>query len=299
MTQHPAIAAGIAGTGNLAQALGRALSERGVPVLWIAGRDAGRTVRAARFIGPGVEPVSFESLARRAGRVLIAVSDGAIGEVAGALAAAAQTPGVALHCAGGVAVSVLEPLRARGFACGSFHPLQTICDPAQGAAALPGSAFTIAGDAPAAEWAHCLTTLLDGMPLDVPPDERPRYHAAAVFASNYAAALLDAAEALLADAASIEREVARRTLAPLVRASVDNILERGPEAALTGPIARGDAATIALHLSALAGNPLRDLYRAAGRHTLALARRKGLAPEAAAAIESLLEGNHIPYDQPG
>lgn len=299
MTQHPAIAAGIAGTGNLAQALGRALSERGVPILWIAGRDAGRTVRAARFIGPGVEPVSFESLARRAGRVLIAVSDCAIGEVAGMLAAAAQTPGVALHCAGGVDVRVLEPLRARGFACGCFHPLQTICDPAQGAAALPGSAFTIAGDPPAAEWARCLATLLDGMPLDVPPDERPRYHAAAVFASNYAAALLDAAEALLADAASIEREVARRALAPLVRASIDNIIERGPEAALTGPIARGDAATIALHLSALADNPLRDLYRAAGRHTLALARRKGLATEAAAAIESLLEGNHIPYDQPG
>jgi predicted short-subunit dehydrogenase-like oxidoreductase (DUF2520 family) len=299
LTQHSAITAGIAGTGNLAQALGRALTGRGVPIPWIAGRDPGRTVRAARFIGPEVEPVSFESLARHAGRVLIVVSDRAIGEVAGALAAAAQTPAVALHCAGGVDVSVLEPLQARGSACGSFHPLQSICDPAQGAAALPGSAFTIAGDPRAAEWAHCLSTLLDGVPLHVPPDARPRYHAAAVFASNYAAALLDGAQALLADAAGIEPAVARRALAPLVRASVDNILERGPEAALTGPIARGDAATIAIHLVALAGNPLQDLYRAVGRHTLTLARRKGLASEAAAAIELLLEGNRIPYDQTG
>jgi predicted short-subunit dehydrogenase-like oxidoreductase (DUF2520 family) len=297
LTLHPTFAAGIAGTGNLAQALGRALSERGVPILWIAGRDAGRTLRAARFIGPGVEPVSFDKLARRADRLLIVVSDGAIGEVAGMLADAAPAPGVALHCAGAVDVSVLEPLRARGFACGSFHPLQTICDPAQGAAALPGSAFAIAGDPPAAEWAHRLTSLLDGIPLQVPPGARPRYHAAAVFASNYAAALLDAAEALLADAATIEREVARRALAPLVRVSVDNILERGPESALTGPIARGDAGTVATHLNALAGNPLQDLYRAAGRHTMSLARRKGLEPEAAAAIEQLLEGNHAPYDQ--
>lgn len=270
-----------------------------MPIAWIAGRDAGRTAGAARFIGREVLPVSFDNLARRAGRVLIAVSDDAIGEVARVLAAAANQPGLALHCAGGVDVSVLEPLRARGFACGSIHPLQTICDPAQGAAALPGSAYAIAGDPPAADWAENMAALLDGAPLKVPPDARPRYHAAAVFASNYAAAVLDAAQTLLADAAGIDAEGARRALAPLVRTSVGNILGRGPEAALTGPIARGDAATIGLHLSALAGSPLQDLYRAAGRHTLTLALRKGMAPEAAAAIQRLLEGNHAPNDETG
>lgn len=299
MTQRHAIAAGIAGSGNLAQALGRAMTERGVPVAWIAGRDASRTARAARFIGPHVQPVSFDILARRARRVLIALSDDAIGEVAHVLATAADQPGLALHCAGGVDVSVLEPLRARGFACGSFHPLQTVCDPAQGAAALPGSAFAIAGDPPAAEWAQHLAVLLNGVPLSVPLDARPRYHAAAVFASNYAAVLLDAAQTLLADAAGIDLAAARRALAPLVKTSVGNILERGPEAALTGPIARGDAATVALHLRSLARGPLQELYCAAGRHTLTLARRKGLAPEAAAAVQELLEGNHIPYDRTG
>jgi predicted short-subunit dehydrogenase-like oxidoreductase (DUF2520 family) len=102
-------------------------------------------------------------------------------------------------------------------------------------------------------------------------------------ACNYLPALLDAAGALCARA-GIDPSVARAALAPLVRATLENVLAAGPEAALTGPIARGDVATVHRHLEALAGGEaeLDELYRAMGRWTVALARRKGTIDDAQA-----------------
>ncbi|MFW6062460.1 MAG: DUF2520 domain-containing protein, partial [Planctomycetota bacterium] len=116
------------------------------------------------------------------------------------------------------------------------------------------------------------------------------YHAAAVVACNYLSGLMDAALAL-AGQAGIDRRTAWPALEPLVRATMENIAAEGPAAALTGPIARGDAATVQRHLDALAGgdDDLLELYRAAGRWTVQLARRKGaLAPEEAEKLRCLL-----------
>jgi predicted short-subunit dehydrogenase-like oxidoreductase (DUF2520 family) len=94
----------------------------------------------------------------------------------------------------------------------------------------------------------------------------------------------------LAAAAGEDGDSALRALEPLVRTAVESVFEQGPVAALTGPIERGDAGTVRLHLEALASTPRRiqDLYRAAGLQTLDVARRKGLAAGAAERIEALL-----------
>ncbi len=141
-------------------------------------------------------------------------------------------------------------------------------------AALRGAAFAVSGDGPGVEWAEQIVKLLEGQVLRIRPDARPLYHAAAVMASNYAG-LIDAAQSLLATAAGEDGDSALRALAPLVRTAVENIFERGPVAALTGPIERGDAGTVRLHLEALASAPrhIQDLHRAAGLHTLDVARR--------------------------
>jgi predicted short-subunit dehydrogenase-like oxidoreductase (DUF2520 family) len=256
----------------------------------IAGRDPARTRLAAAFIGDGVEPAEYAVLPNRASRLLIAVSDSALEDVAEALARDVSGTGLALHTCGARGIGELAPLRSRGFSCGTLHPLQTICRPEQGVAALPGSAFAVSGDGPAVEWAERIVELLGGQPLRIPPASRPLYHAAAVMASNYVAALIDAAQSLLAAAAGEDRDSALRALAPLVRRAVENTLEQGPVAALTGPIERGDAATVRLHLDALALTPpgIRDLYRAAGLQTLDVARRKGLASGPADRMEALL-----------
>ncbi len=287
---------GIAGSGRLGQALGRLLHDRGQSVVAIAGRDPARTATAAAFIYKDVRPVSYSDLPSHAARVLICVPDDALDEVARTLAAASQPITIALHTCGSRGPEALAALADRGAACATLHPLQTITTPAQGIADLPGSSFGITGAASggipdsteAAAWAFDIVRLLDGHALTIPAESRPLYHAAAVMASNYIVAMIDAAVVLMG-LASVASDPALQALGPLVRASVENSLRLGPASALTGPIERGDARTVAAHLRALDNAPesVRQLYRQAGLHAIEIARRKNPAIDRGK-IESLL-----------
>ncbi len=276
--------------GRVAQALGRLLRERGQCVAAAASRNPLHARQAAAFIG-GAEAVGYAELPRHAGRILIAVPDDALGAVA-ALLAPAMRGGAAVHTSGARGPEALAALAERGVSCAAMHPLQTVCSPEQGVADLAGAAFLISGQGPARAWAESMVTLLGGRCLSLPDPARPLYHAAAVMASNYVTGLIGAAAALLG-AAGVPARDALAALGPLARASAANATTLGPAAALTGPIERGDAATVALHWRALAAAEpaLRELYRAAGRHVLALARRKGLDPEKAAQIEAVWSEN--------
>jgi predicted short-subunit dehydrogenase-like oxidoreductase (DUF2520 family) len=210
--------------------------------------------------------------------VLLTVPDEAIAAVCGELAAAgALRPGaIVAHCSGALGSDALAAARDRcGCAVGSLHPLQTFPSPDEGVRRFDGTYCFIEGDPPAVETLERFAAAIGGVPVRIAPQAKPLYHAAAVMACNALAALLDAAEALAA-AAGIDRETFRAAMAPLVRATVDNVLSTGPAAALTGPVARGDVRTVRGHLAALAGVDagLDRLYRAAGRRTVALAQRK-------------------------
>ncbi|HEY1206187.1 MAG: Rossmann-like and DUF2520 domain-containing protein [Bryobacteraceae bacterium] len=278
---------GIAGTGRVAQALGRLLRERGEPVVAVAGRNPERTARAAEFIGA----TAFlpRQLPQRADRILIAVSDSALAEVARNLAHAGMDRGAALHTCGACGPEILEPLAQAGVACGVLHPLQTVASPEAGVAILPGSAFAVCGDPAAVAWGERIIALLEGTALRIAPGSMPLYHAAAVMASNYVAGLIDAA-AILMKTAGIDEKTALDALGPLIRAGVANALTLGPEKALTGPIERGDAETVRRHLRSLGAVPpsVSGLYRSAGLHVLEVARRRGLAEAQAREIETLL-----------
>jgi predicted short-subunit dehydrogenase-like oxidoreductase (DUF2520 family) len=279
---------GIAGAGRVAQAIGRLLVAKGEPVAAVASRTSAHAAEAAAFIG-GVSAVPLPALPERAGRILIAVSDDAIEEVARALAVAGMGAGaVALHTCGARGPEILAPLAAASVSCGVLHPLQTIASAEQGVRALAGCAYGISGDADAAAWAQRICGLAGGTPLYVAPERMGAYHAAAVMASNYVTGLLDAA-VILMKTADIDGETALGALGPLVRASVDNALAFGPGEALTGPIVRGDLETVRRHVANLAGPPAAaGLYRSAGLYVLEMARRRGLAEAKAAEIEALL-----------
>ncbi len=281
-------AIGIAGGGRIAQAFGRLLRERGEPVVAVASREPEHAAAAARFIGCPLA-LSYAELASRVSRVLIAVPDDALVPVAAALATGLKG-GVALHTCGSRGPEALAALAAGGVSCGALHPLQTVATPEQGLAALPGAAFAITAEGPAAAWAERIVTLLNGLVLRIAAERRPLYHAAAVMAGNYVVGLVDAA-VMLMKAAGVEQELALRALAPLVRAASANALALGPEKALTGPIERGDIETVALHWKALAleAAPLRDFYRAAGLHLVTLARRRGLPEASAVRLERLFQ----------
>ena len=278
----------IAGTGRVAQALGRLLAERGEPVAAVAGRNPERTRAAAAFIGYKVKPATLGTLPKRTARLLIAVSDSSILEVAHAIAGSGMKPGIALHTCGAMGPEALAPLAAAGVSCGVLHPLQTFATPGQGLSALTGCTFGIDGDEAALQWAVQIAHLLDAATLRIPPAGRLLYHAAAVMACNCVVALLDAA-AMLMDAAGIEPDKTLLALGPLVEASVANALHIGTVEALTGPVRRGDLETVSGHLSALSKAPesVQGLYRAAGLHAVDLAVRGGLAPDRARLLENL------------
>ena len=279
----PGDAIGIVGAGRVARAFGQLLVAAGEPVVCVVGRDPNHAADAAQSMGPGVRAVTYADLPRSVARWIVAVPDRALGEVAVALAEHAGAR-VALHTCGARGPEALAPLQARGVDCGAIHPLQTFSGTRTGA--LYGIAFAVWGSAPAVAWAERIVALARGEILRIPPELRPRYHAAAVMTSNYVMALLDAGQALLAQC-GIAPDAALRALGPLLRTSVENALAQGPVAALTGPIERGDRETVASHLLALDG-PLRPLYCAAGLCTVDMAARRGLAPERARELEQLL-----------
>jgi predicted short-subunit dehydrogenase-like oxidoreductase (DUF2520 family) len=277
-------AIGIAGAGRVAQAIAKILHQKGESVVAIASRTLKQARAAAAFISDDVGAVAYEQL--DAPRILIAVPDDAIQDVAARIGGA---PAVALHTSGARGVDALESLRRRGAACGSVHPLQTIATAEDGVQALYGAAFAVSGDATAICWAKQIVTYVHGRVLEIAEGSRPLYHAAAVMASNYLVTMLDAAETLMVAAGAAPAD-ALDALAPLVRASIDNALQCGPAAALTGPVERGDSNTVAAHLEALKNVPehIRLLYSAAGLATMDLAQRRGLSPERAAAISAVL-----------
>lgn len=309
---------GIVGPGRLGLALGRLLAQLGQPVQAIAARDlpaiAGRdlpampgsdtinglsrTSAAAQFIGSNVRAVHISEIPTLCSHILITVPDDALPSVARSLASSPSPVSAALHTSGARGPEALQSLRDRGTSCGALHPLQTIATPEQGAADLPGSYFGITAEGESLDWALAICDLLQGHPLLIPAERRPLYHAAAVMASNYLMAMIDAA-ALLFQHCGVSRETALAALAPMIRASVSNTLARGPEQALTGPIERGDAQTVESHLKAFSNaagsvpESVRELYRYAGLHVAALARRKSPGTDRRI-IQELLRGEPQP-----
>ncbi|SMD05169.1 Rossmann-like and DUF2520 domain-containing protein [Sporomusa malonica] len=176
---------------------------------------------------------------------------------------------IMLHTSGVMAGEILAPAREFGVAVGSMHPLQSFADIETARQNLSGSAFAIDGDQEAVAAASHLAADLGGRILQVPPQERIVYHAAACIASNYVVALLHIAERLLSRWTTDEQE-ALQALLPLVTGTLRNIAEQGTAAALTGPIVRGDATTVSQHLKALPVEFL-SVYQSLGQATLQLA----------------------------
>lgn len=216
--------------------------------------------------------------------VVIAVPDGAIGGVAARLTELGLADVPVVHTSGSHGVEVLAPLHGRT-SLGGVHPLAAIADGVEGADRLRGATFAVEGDGDARALAERIVAGCAGKALPIASGRKALYHAAAVFASNYAVTVLAVAERLMESAGFAPAEV-RPALVELAAGAVQNVGVLGPVAALTGPIARGDDTTVALHLSRLSGDD-RPLYSLLGREALRLAREAGLDAEASARVGRL------------
>ncbi|MBL8840642.1 MAG: DUF2520 domain-containing protein [Planctomycetes bacterium] len=283
------------GAGRAGRALARALHARGLPLGAIANRSARSSSAAARSIGAGTPAAARDAFLPGA-TTLIGVPEGELAPLAVELAE--QLPdcagAIALHLSGALSAEVLAPLRSRGIAIGSLHPLAAFAALDEAPRDFTGVTFDLDGDPTACAAARALVAALGGVALELggggQRDGKPLFHAAACTVSNAAVALFELAEQLAARAGA-PPDVARAALVALSRSTLDNLARLGAPAALTGPIERGEVAIVAAHLAALARTApeLLPAYRDFARATLATARRSGrLAPAAAAALDALL-----------
>jgi len=264
----------IYGPGRLGTAFAIALQAVGHDVLCAYAQDS-RNESSLRFQRQTTSPVylitEHAAILREADAVLITVPDKAVSVVAQTLMEkkALRAGQVVLHTAGVLDSSVLSPLQSLGATTGSLHPLQTFADPRLAAQRLHGIYCSLEGDDAAVAFATRLVQDLGAVPVVIDPGLRPRYHAAAVLASNALVALAAVATDLLALPEGLQ------ALLPLMRGAMENLETVGLPDALTGPVERGDQETIRVHLNALQDNPTAlHVYTALGRATVEVAARK-------------------------
>jgi len=246
----------VIGRGRVGGSLAAAIESAGIPVRPAAGTDA-------------------DSAAAGATAVLLCVPDDAIESVCAAVARAEPVPALVGHVSGAGTLDLLAVAAERGAATFSLHPLQTFAGDRTALGGVP--AAVAGGDRGAAAFASSLAESLGMRPFAVPEESRAAYHAAASIASNFLVALEQSAAELLSE---LGIDDARELLAPLVLRAAANWAEHGGDA-LTGPIARGDAATVERHRAALAESApeLLPLYEALAERTAAIAGGKTPGPD--------------------
>lgn len=278
----------IIGPGRVGTALGMAFGHAGDEVVAVAGRsEPALAAFSARVptavVGPPAQAASAADL------VVVAVPDDALEQV---VRDVARDGGVAegsrwVHVSGGFGHDVLRPVRLAGAAVAACHPAQTFPDPDTGLAALPGTSWAVTASEADYGWAAVLVTDLRGSPVRVSAGSRTLYHAGLTVGSNATATVVTLARDLLLGAGVDDPSA---FLGPLVTTSAGNAAERGVDA-LTGPVRRGDAGTVAAHLAELRAvmPEAVDAYLALSRLALGHARRAGLDPAAADDVASTLE----------
>lgn len=283
----------IIGAGRAGLALGLLLHRAGMVGdggLWVSGRrpDAPDHPLFRSAAAPAVYRAGLGVPAQELVGVVLAVPDAALPGVAAALAAAGLPSGTpVLHLSGALGAEALAPLAEAGFPVGALHPLAAVADPVAGADRLRGVWWGVEAEGEAMLLAGRIVAAAEGRMLRIEPGAKPRYHAAAVFASNYVVVLLHLAERLMRQAGA-EPGAARAALTALAAGAVANVEATGPADALTGPVARGDAPTLRLHLAGLS-EPERAVYSPLAGAALELAGEGGLDPAAAQRISQVLE----------
>ncbi len=287
---------GIIGPGRAGLGLGLALTRAQYTVLLHGRRHKPVPQPLALTVGPADAPPAWIP---RAGVVILAVCDEAIRPLAEALARAGaiRSDQVVLHLSGVQGQEALGPLVTSRAALGSLHPLQTIAEPERAPERLKGAWAAVEGMPRAVEAAEGLARDLGMRPFRIAAKAKAVYHAGAVFASNYFVVVEAVAQRLLRHAGLSDAE-AWQALRPLVEGTFDNLVQQEPMAALTGPVARGDAETIGRHIASLTKDDAL-LYRSLGRAALELAQKRGMDEASAGRIAEVLATDLPPVLRPG
>jgi predicted short-subunit dehydrogenase-like oxidoreductase (DUF2520 family) len=197
---------------------------------------------------------------------------------------------VVLHCGGGRAAGEALSALSGVVACGTLHPLVAVAGGEQAVRLIPRAYFAVEGDSEARLGAEAIAAAIGARTFELRGGAMTLYHAAAVIASNHPVALWHGALGLLRQA-GIDDEVALEAMMALVRSAVENVASQGLPDALTGPVRRGDSASVLRHLEELTRHAphLLDSYRACSVAAVATARRTRDGAVHEALLDALLE----------
>lgn len=231
------------GAGRVGKTLGRLWHTQGVLQVQDVLTTSPASARAAvDFIGAG-RPLAALNDMRPADYWLIAVPDRQIAASAQALAGAGLPPATAFHASGALAAAELAPLQAVGWQVASAHCILSFATPATAVLQFAGTPCALEGQAATLAVLEPLFKRIGARCFTLPSADKLRYHAAAVFATNFLPVLQATAETLWQDS-GVPPELLPQLRATLLHNAVDNLLALGPAGALTGPAARGDTALV-------------------------------------------------------
>lgn len=281
----------IIGTGRVGRVLGQ-LSRDSLSIGALYNRQFADSESAAGFIGAG-RPWPALATLPVADVWLLAVPDDAIAEVAIALAHAGRVRAgdIVFHVSGASESALMAPLAAGGARLASVHPAMSFADPVRSLASFAGTLCALEGEESAVSELDAWVKAIGGRPFSLAPGGKAAYHAALSMAANYLVTL-NALSMQMAAQAGINDEVAGELVGALMQQTLANVRALGAEAALTGPIVRGDSGTVARHLAVMSHDTLlATAYRAMGGATLRLAGERP-APKGRELLEQLLVRPH-------
>lgn len=254
---------GVVGAGRVGAVLGSALRAVGHAVVGASGISEASRERIDALL-PGVPALEVQEVVERAELVLLTVPDDALADlVAGLARLGAWQPGqIVVHTAGAFGVEVLARAREAGVIPLALHPAMTFTGTSLDLSRLVGCSFAVTGPAPVLPIGQALVVEIGGEPVVVAEEARPLYHAALAHGANHLVVLVAQAAHALAAAGVTTPD---RVLEPLLGAALDGALREASTAAsvggvagLTGPVARGDAGTVAAHLAELGALAVAD-----------------------------------------
>ncbi len=285
-------AVGIVGAGRVGAVLGAALARAGHRVVAASGVSAASKARIRELL-PGVVAQPADEVAKAVDLLILAVPDDALAAlVAGLADTQALRPGqIVAHTSGAHGIGVLAPAVAAGAWPLALHPAMTFTGTAADLARLPGISFGVTAPPALKALATRLVADLGGSVEWIAEERRPLYHAALAHGANHLVTLVNEALDRLRDAGVHHPE---RVLDPLLHAALDNTLRLG-DAALTGPVSRGDAGTVANHLATLEATAPESVaaYRTLARRTADRAIASGrLRARDAEPLLDVLAGDH-------
>lgn len=282
----------ILGAGRIGRTLGRLMVARGLHPAGISCRSLRSARKAVIFIGGGEATISNARAAAGATLVIISTPDGAIAPLARRLARTKLewNGRTVAHTSGALSSAALEPLARRKARVASWHPLVSVADPRVALRDFDHVPFAIEGDPRAVRELRRLVDRLGGRPITIPRQAKALYHLIACLLSNDLVALLAFGLESAHGLGLSNREAARLYL-PLVRRTLENVEKLGVVKALTGPVSRGDVATLRLHADPLRALPseFRKLHRLLAVRSADLARQAAtITPDMAARLARLL-----------